>query len=136
MFDNLWSLFCFDLPVLVSVVVVGGLTFIAWLSVVSQRPFRMPSSLIALTVGVLCDATTVLNVFLDEKLFPMVLSGGRGSVESFVYTWQLVSFVLILAAGWFLGKQGATRNRAVHWGTIGQLVMHCSEIALYLLRST
>ncbi|MFC5865366.1 hypothetical protein ACFPT7_23885 [Acidicapsa dinghuensis] len=110
MFDNLWSLFYFDLPVFVSVIIVGGLTFIAWLSVVIQRPLRVPGSLIALTIGVLCDGTAVLNDVLGEKLFPMTAYGG--SLEPFFYKWQLVSFALIFAAGWFLVKEGATRNRA------------------------
>jgi hypothetical protein len=131
MFEDLWSLFCFDLPAFASVIVVGALAFIGWLSVLGQRPFRVRGSLIALTACVLCDGAAVLNSFLGEKLFPM--TAYAGGLVPFFYKWQVVSFALILTAGAFLIRERATSNRAVRWGAIGQLVMHCSEVILFIL---
>jgi hypothetical protein len=134
MFDNLWSLFCFVLPAFVSVIIVGALAFIGWLSALGQRPFRVPGSLIALTAAVLCDGAAVLNLFLGEKLFPMTADGG--GLEPFFYKWQVISFAMILTAGAFLIKERAIPNQAVRWGAIGQLVMHCSEVLLFILLHT
>jgi len=131
MFENLWFVICFLLPLLPSVAIVGTLTFAGWVLVANQKPFRVPATLVVLTVAVLCDSVSLINSFLAGKLFPMTAHGG--SLVPFFYIWQFVSFALIVAAGACLRKERAVLNRPIIWGTICQLVMHCSEFLLFVV---
>lgn len=131
MFENLWFVISFLLPLVPSVIIVGTLTCVAWLAVANHRPFRVPATLIALTAAVLCDAISLINSFLGGKLFPMAAHGG--SLVPFFGMWQVVSFVLIIIAGALLRRERATLSPAIRWGTIGQAVMHCFELLLFVV---
>lgn len=130
MFGNLWFVVSFLSPLVPSVIFVGSLTVVAWLAVANHSPFRVPTTLIALTTAVLCDAICLINSFLGGKLFPMAFHGG--SLVPFFWMWQLVSFALIVVAGVLLRRERSILSRAIVWGTIGQTAMHCLEFLLFI----
>jgi hypothetical protein len=131
MFGNLWSLFCFDIPALASVAIVGVLTLGGWVSAFDKRPFRVSGSLIALAASILFDGASVLNDFLGERLFPMTAYGG--DLMPFFCRWQILSAAILLMAGVLLMAERSKLNRWALWGTIVQSLIHCGEFGLFIL---